>query len=260
MNWLLYITIGILAIGAIAGYISGAVRIAVSMAATVITLLLVAFLTPYAADAVIKYTPADEWIEEKCAGAVFDNLSGVWQETAEEMGLPEEVGLLDMQGGEALEKFKEIQIPRKLQSRLIENAEIPQVFKSFLENNNNKEVYSMIGADSFADYIAKGISRQIISIVSAVILFFVISLLFKIVIHAFDIIAMLPVIGGLNRIAGAAIGIAIALVIIWIAFLIITIIYTTQAGKELFLMIQENPFLTFLYEHNYILKLVTELR
>ena len=66
MNWLLYGTIGILAIGAIVGYIKGALRIAVTLAAAVVSWILVLVLTPYAADAVIKYTPVDDWIEERC--------------------------------------------------------------------------------------------------------------------------------------------------------------------------------------------------
>lgn len=57
MNWLLYGTIGILAVGVIVGYMKGALRIALSLAAAVATWILVVILTPYAADAVIQYTP-----------------------------------------------------------------------------------------------------------------------------------------------------------------------------------------------------------
>ena len=55
MNWLLYGTIGILAVGVIVGYMKGALRIALSLAAAVATWILVVILTPYAADAVIQY-------------------------------------------------------------------------------------------------------------------------------------------------------------------------------------------------------------
>ena len=54
MNWLLYGTIGILAVGVIVGYMKGALRIALSLAAAVATWILVVILTPYAADAVIQ--------------------------------------------------------------------------------------------------------------------------------------------------------------------------------------------------------------
>ena len=82
MNWLLYGTIGILAIGIIVGYIKGALRIAVSLAAAVAAWILVVVLTPYAADAVIQYTPADDWIEERLESALMTNMSDALEEQA----------------------------------------------------------------------------------------------------------------------------------------------------------------------------------
>ena len=64
------------------------------------------------------------------------------------------------------------EISRQEQAQIIENSDVPEIFKEYLQENNNKEIYSMIGADSFADYIAKGITRLIIQILTAVVLFF----------------------------------------------------------------------------------------
>ena len=40
----------------------------------------------------------------------------------------------------------------------------------------------------------------------------------------------------------------------------ITLLYTTEIGKTLMGMIREDEFLTLLYEHNYIMKLITVFR
>lgn len=254
MNWLLYGTIGILAIGIIVGYIKGALRIAVSLAAAVAAWILVVVLTPYAADAVIQYTLADDWIEERLESALMTNMSDALEEQAGiENGTDIDLPALaeQLSGGE---------ISRQEQAQIIENSDVPEIFKEYLQENNNKEIYSMIGADSFADYIAKGITRLIIQILTAVVLFFVISAALKIVMYILDVVSWLPIIGGINRIAGAALGLVMALIFIWIVFLVFTLLYTTPAGEEIFAQINGNAFLRFLYQNNYILKILMGLR
>lgn len=253
MNWLLYGTIGILAIGAIVGYIKGALRIAVTLAAAVVSWILVLVLTPYAADAVIKYTPVDDWIEERCEHVLMSNMTEALKEQAG-IESEEKISLSDL-----AEQFPGIEISRQDQARIIENSDVPEIFKEYLEENNNKEIYSIIGADSFADYIAKGITRLIVQILTAVVLFLAISIVLKIVVYAVDVVSWLPVIGGINRAAGAVLGLAVSLILIWIVFLAATLLYATPPGQEMLAQIHENAFLRFLYQNNYILKILTGL-
>lgn len=254
MNWILYGTIGILAIGIIAGFFKGALRIAVSLAALVITWVLVTVFTPYATEAVIRYTPADDWIEERCESALMLNMTEALKEQA---GIHAEESI-DLSG--LAEKFSGIEISRQDQAKIIENSDVPAIFKEYLQENNNNEIYSMIGADSFADYVSKEIARLILQILVAIVLFFVISVILRIIICIFDVVSWLPVIGGINRAAGAVLGAGIALLLIWIIFLVFTLIYTTPAGEEIFAQINGNAFLSFLYRNNYILKILTGLR
>ena len=48
------------------GYVWGFLKFGLSLFSTVITLVLVSFLSPYVSDALTKYTPIDELIEKKC--------------------------------------------------------------------------------------------------------------------------------------------------------------------------------------------------
>ena len=57
VNILLVIVGGIIAIGAIVGFAKGAVRIAVSLGATILTLAVVYFATPYVSKAIYSLTP-----------------------------------------------------------------------------------------------------------------------------------------------------------------------------------------------------------
>lgn len=254
MNWLLYGTIGILAIGIIAGYIKGALRIAVSLIAAVASWILVLVFTPYAANAIIQYTPADDWIEQRIESTLMTNMTDALEEQA---GI---AAGTDIDLSALAEQLSGAEISRQEQAQIIENSDVPEIFKDYLQENNNKEIYSMIGADSFADYIAKGITRLIIQILTAVVLFFIISVVLKIIIYILDVVSWLPIIGGINRVAGAVLGLAMALIFIWIVFLVFTLLYTTPAGEEIFAQINGNAFLRFLYQNNYILKILMGLR
>ena len=65
VNILLVIVGGIIAIGAIVGFAKGAVRIAVSLGATILTLVVVYFATPYVSKAIYSLTPIDEMVEQQ---------------------------------------------------------------------------------------------------------------------------------------------------------------------------------------------------
>ena len=70
----------------------------------------------------------------------------------------------------------------------------------------------------------------------------------------------LPVLGFINRLAGGAIGVIGALVIVWTVFVVITLLYTTSFGKEMYRMIQSDAILKTIYEYNPIMKLATIFR
>ena len=98
---------------------------------------------------------------------------------------------------------------------------------------------------------------MIINIVAFLITFVLISIILRAIVFALDIVSSLPGVGIVNRLAGGVIGMVGAMVIVWTLYIIITLMYTTTVGKELFQMIQENQFLTMLYEYNPIMKLAT---
>lgn len=149
------------------------------------------------------------------------------------------------------------EIPREMQTQAIQQADLPKVFKSLLTVNNNSEIYQQLGVETFAQYVGSYLAKLIINIVAFLITFVLISIILRAIVFALDIVSSLPGVGIVNRLAGGVIGMAGAMVIVWTLYIIITLMYTTTVGKELFQMIQENQFLTMLYEYNPIMKLAT---
>ena len=70
---------------------------------------------------------------------------------------------------------------------------------------------------------------------------------------AVNIIGELPVLGLVNHIAGAVLGLVLAIVIIWIGFLVMTLAYSTEPGMACFEMVEKSQILQFLYDTNPLL-------
>lgn len=169
-------------------------------------------------------------------------------------------GLSDDKKGSIEDAINEAEIPRDMQVAAIEKADLPDVFKNLLSVNNNSEIYKELGVDTFAQYVGSYLARLIINIVAFLCTFVLITIVLRAIVFALDIVSNLPVLGFINRLAGGAIGVIGALVIVWTVFVVITLLYTTSFGKEMYRMIQSDAILKTIYEYNPILKLATIFR
>lgn len=67
------------------------------------------------------------------------------------------------------------------------------------------------------------------------------------------IVARLPVLNGINRLAGLLLGLAEGILIVWIFFLVVTIFSATKTGGNLLLMIADSEVLSWIYRNNWLL-------
>lgn len=264
-NWLLIVVAIIFVLCIVAGYVRGFLKFGISLLSTVLTLVIVIFLSPYVADALAKFTPVDEFIEEKCVEAFMPeipvdeikkvDLSGTPLEKLDSDQL-ENLNDLDWEmygitAGDILNILGEI--PKDEQIKEIENASMPAFLKDLLMENNNTTIYEELGVKSFPEYVASYISRMVLNILSFLVTFLIAIIIVKALMVAVNIIGELPVLGTVNHIAGGALGLVLALVIVWLGFLIMTLAYTTPAGNACFNMVEKSGLLSFLYESNPLL-------
>lgn len=73
-----------------------------------------------------------------------------------------------------------------------------------------------------------------------------------------DIIAGLPLINTANRFTGALIGLLKGIVFIWLAFLFITVLYSTDIGKQGLDLIQKDSFLSVLYRYDVFVRILIQ--
>lgn len=257
MNWLL-IGVGVIFfIGMIIGYARGFLKIVVSFGVTLATVILVVAITPKAADLLKKYTPIDDMIQKKMVAMMTPDIGEIDFTGTELEGIDLENADITIE--EVKEKLGEIEIPRQKQIELLEKANLPAVFRNGLLENNNSEAYKVLKVKSFPEYVGAYLSDIIIKMVAFLLTFVIMTILVRAVIFALDIITALPIIRGLNRFAGAFVGMLIALMIVWVGFFVITLLYNTQVGNQCFQWIGESEFLTFLYDKNIILEFATKL-
>ena len=264
-NWLLIIVGVIFLVSMVVGGIRGFFKIGLSLLSTALTIVLVLFLSPFVADALQNHTPVNDVIEKKVVEAFMPEIS------TEELGSmdlsgtalgelsPDEIASLneadwDMLGITPQDILSVMgEIPKDVQIKEIESAPLPTFLKNALMENNNATIYDELGVQTFPEYVASYIARLAIRVISFLVTFLLAIIIVKALMVAVNIIGELPVIGFFNHLGGAVLGIFIALVIVWLGFLVVTVCYSTKAGTACFDRIEKSQILTLLYEKNPLL-------
>lgn len=224
MNWLFFVVIAFLIYQVADGLRRGFIRKAVSAVSLIITLVLVTYLTPHITTFIQDHTSMHEKLQEKCS----------------EMFLSEDYSA----------DVKTDQV------NMIENMDLPENIKEMLLENNNTEAYEILKVGGFREYVGAYLANLIINALAYLISFIVIWLALRALLTALDIVAKLPLLRGINKLAGGALGLVQGIVFVWIAFLLVSVLCNGNLGRQFFGLIHENPFLLFLYNQNVIMKIL----
>lgn len=224
MNWLFLVVVVFIAYHVIDGLHRGFIRKAVSAVSLIITLVLVTYLTPQITNFIQNNTSLHANLQEKCS-ELF--LSGEYNE--------------DVKTDQVL---------------MIENMDLPENIKEMLLENNNAEAYDLLAVSGFHDYVGAYLASMIINALSYLLAFVIIWTAIRAILLALDVVTMLPILHGINKLAGGVLGIVYGVVLVWVAFLLVTILCNGELGHQFFALISDNPFLLFLYNQNVIMKII----
>ena len=231
MNGLLLVVGIILIVSIVIGYMRGFLKIVASLAATIAIVVLVGFLTPYVSQAIRNVTPLEETMQRKC------------------------IDMLTPEGADS-EEVLAGDLSRDNQISLIEESRLPKMFQDMLLSNNNNEVYEALGVTSFAEYVGTYFAKVISDIAAFLVTLLIVTIIVRTALCIIGIIGKLPVIGGMNRIAGGVIGIGTGLIIVWVLFLVITVFYDNSVSRACMEDIANNKILQVLYDSNLLMKYV----
>lgn len=126
-------------------------------------------------------------------------------------------------------------------------------------------IVTVITASVFAPYVSEWIvENEIIKdkiallfadTISFVSIIIVMRIFLAVLCRSLDFITNIPVLSGLNRLAGFLLGFFHGLFHIWIWFAVLTIFSETETGKILIQYIEQSSFLTTIYSQNLLIKI-----
>lgn len=224
-NWLLILVGGILLVATLFGLHRGFIKLSVSMISLVLTLVIVQMATPYVSKFLKEATPLYSTIQ---------------------------ANILEGTGVEAVPDTNNLSVSDQIQ--LIKGFTLPESLKNALVENNNSEVYEVLGVSVFADYVSSYMANIIVNAIGFLLAFVVVYAIFGIAVFALDIVSRLPGIHGLNKLAGAVLGFVQGMIFIWLLCLLATAFSSTVWGASIFAQIEKNGILSFIYNHNLFTK------
>lgn len=113
--------------------------------------------------------------------------------------------------------------------------------------------------ETIQEYVIDELTDTIIKALTFFILTIIIYIIIRIIIGVLDVFSKLPIINGINKWAGAVIGLVQGLLFIWIASLVLTAFSDKSWAQEVFRQINDNGFLSFIYNNNMVIWLITKL-
>lgn len=219
MNWLLLLCGIIIIVFALIGNKRGLVRVLFSLAAYVITIVLVGIISPIVGDILETKTGVREPIYTKCNEMVL------------EYSADSDLSTLNT-GIETIEKFK-----------------LPGVLKDYMKAELSEE---HIG-EKFVSYISNKMTDVVMNAIAFAISFVLILIVLKVIGQVLDLVTKLPVIHFANHLGGTIAGGLEGVLIVWCIFLLITLFCTTAWGHVAMEMIAESKVLSWLYRNNILL-------
>lgn len=139
---------------------------------------------------------------------------------------------------------------------LINSLQLPDAFKDKMLENNNSVIYELLGADSLASYIGGFIAGVIINVALVWVLFVLFMFVLRSALKGVGLLSRLPVIRGVDRIGGAALGLILAVLAVWTGCSIIYAFITKPVMFSMYTEIAASKVAKGFYENNLLLDII----
>ena len=235
MNWLLLFALAIIGVFAFIGWRVGFVKSVFSLVSTIAVIIITILVSPIVTNMLKSNEKISGGIQTKLEQVI--DLSGV----AENLSAEEEKDPLAFIEG--------LQLP----------ASIKDTIKDSLTNTmeEKKEAAAdFVGEklNALEKYICELLTNIILNALGFFITFILAAVGMAVLCFVLDLLSKLPVLHQINTIAGVTVGALEGLVILWIVFIVITMLGSTGFGQNCLTMIGESKILSFLYDSNILSK------
>ena len=210
------------------GYRRGFIREIVSFFFVFLSLSLAWAINPYINDFLISETPVYSTIQETCTDFVQKQSSDLENEM-------------------------------ESSSQFIDGLNLPEILRKNIEKNNNTENYAELSVNTLTEYVSGYLARTIVNGLSYVLAYILATIGIRIVVYILNLIAGLPILKTANKLTGGLVGFVKGLVFIWILFLILTVLCSTEIGKTSLELIEKDSLLSVIYQYDPSIQIFTKI-
>lgn len=281
MNWVLFSVIVLLAVFGFIGWKNGIIKIVVSLATLIITMLLAVFIAPVICKAIKTSTELDDNLQK----IVYDVIikQDLYKPITENENmlensseLPEELKDIEANKGDvdkclqqisdnavavsgyAVQLIDKLKVADNIKNQM-KQAVSEQNIRNIVANNDIVKIIDQTDGSLeslVTSVMAVKLADIIFSTIVYIIVFAVVFAILKIIVVVTNIVSRLPVIRQANKIGGLALGLVEGLIAVWILFVIITACGSMEWAVDAMADINNSRFLSTLYENDIILKMI----
>ena len=142
---------------------------------------------------------------------------------------------------------------------LIDGLKLPELLRKNLEENNNAETYAALSVGTMTEYVSGYLARTVINGLSYVLAYILSTIMIRLIVYVLNLIAGLPVLKTANKLTGGAVGFLKGIVFIWIAFLVLTVLCSTEIGKTALELIEKDTLLSTLYQYDPLVRIFSKI-
>lgn len=226
MNNLDYIIIAVLAVMVLTSYFRGFIKTLFNLVSMVITFGLTYYLYPYVSKFIMTET-------------------GLYKSLSEYINVSFD-----------FENLLEGAVSKESQFDVIGTLPFPEVIKDILATNNNTEMFDLLDVSSFTDYVSSSLASIAVNIIVFIVLFLIIWLVLSVLVNVLDLVAKLPGLKAVNRLAGAGLGLLLGLAYIFIGFAVLSLVISMNQSMDLVTLIDGSIIGSFLYNQNPVMDLL----
>ena len=220
MNWVLIAVLAIVALFTLSGIHRGLIKMIYSIVSLVGTLIVVFLLLPVATGVIKDNTK------------IYQNLEQVVSE----------------------KMIPETEYTGVDQDKIIDSMGLPEVIKDIVRENNTAEKYIELGVSTLREYVIKTVADIIFNVAAFIIAFIVVFIIFRILFGLINVLASLPIIHGVNKLAGGAAGFVLGMTMVWIIFGLLSVFGNTELSRNVFENVSDSALLTFICKNNFVMK------
>lgn len=240
MNWLLVGVIAVILLMIIRGYQKGFIQMALSIFALFLSIVITGFLGPIFSDSLCGSQIIMDYMTEQVNEGL--RVEETLNKTIDLATGQSTAGNTKLTGTMQEMVVRQLGLPESMNVSMLEGA----------ANVVNKA--GKVTAKNFADYLCGEIAKLVIQGITYITIFIIVRTILKIVISGCDVVEKCPSIKDLNELAGAFLGGIGGLLVVWVGFLLLLALSSTQIGLQCYQDINKSQILSFLYNNNLLLK------